>query len=35
VADLVRRLDELDRSLDMDKIMSMDVDEAHRQTAPP
>ena len=35
VAELIRRLGELDEFCDMEKVMSMDFDEATRQPAPP
>ena len=35
VAEMIRRLEELDMLCDMEKVMSMDFDEANRQPAPP
>lgn len=35
VADMIRRLEELDSICDMEKVMSMDFDESNRQPGPP
>ncbi len=35
VADMIKRLEELDRFCDMQRVMTMDFDESTRQPAPP
>jgi len=35
VADLIRRLEDLDSNCDLDKVMAMEFDEQSRQAAPP